>query len=103
MYGGSFTFLSQEIVRYVGRNVSYTLVESSFTLTFLFFLYGNHFDSGKKMLYVSGQPLGLPHLAQPTQADIDLWHKKYCDDVTRLFNTYKERLPDYKHKTLEIV
>ena len=55
------------------------------------------------MLYVSGQPLGLPHLAQPTQADIDLWHKKYCDEVTRLFNTYKERLPDYKHKTLEIV
>ena len=56
-----------------------------------------------KMLYVSGQPLGMPHIAQPTQAEIDFWHKKYCDEVTRLFNLYKERLPDYKHKTLEIV
>jgi hypothetical protein len=56
-----------------------------------------------QMLYVSGQPLGMPHIANPTQKDIDHWHAKYCSEVTRLFNTYKERVPDYKHKTLEIV
>jgi hypothetical protein len=57
----------------------------------------------KQMLYVSGQPLGMPHIRQPTQEDIDVWHKKYCDEVTRLFNTYKEQVPEYKHKKLEIV
>lgn len=56
-----------------------------------------------KLLYVSGQPLGLPHIKDPTQADIDKWHAKYCQEVKRLFDTYKERVPEYKHKQLEIV
>jgi len=52
---------------------------------------------------VSGQPLGMPHIEHPTQEDIDKWHAKYCQEVTRLFNTYKEFAPEYKHKQLEIV
>ena len=57
----------------------------------------------EKLLYVSGQPLGLPQIDDPTQADIDTWHAKYCAEVKRLFDRYKERLPNYKHKVLKIV
>ena len=56
-----------------------------------------------QLLYVSGQPLGMPHIPEPSQENIDKWHAKYCNEVTRIFNTYKERVPEYKHKKLEIV
>jgi hypothetical protein len=56
-----------------------------------------------KFLYVSGQPLGMPKIENPTQEDIDLWHSRYCGEVTRIFDTYKERVPDYKHKKLVII
>ena len=56
-----------------------------------------------KLLYVTGQPLGLPKIEHPTQQDIDKYHKQYCDQVTRLFEKYKEELPEYKHKKLIIV
>jgi len=52
---------------------------------------------------VGGQPLGLPKIENPTQQDIDMYHAKYCSEVKRLFNQYKERVPKYKHKTLKIV
>lgn len=55
-----------------------------------------------KLLFVSGKPLGMPHIPNPTDADVDKWHAKYCEEVTRLFNTYKEKVPLYKHKQLFI-
>ena len=58
---------------------------------------------GGKLLYVSGKPLGMPHILNPTQDDIDKWHAKYCDEVTRIYNQYREKVPDYKHKKLEIM
>ena len=56
-----------------------------------------------KLLYVAGQPLGMPHIPHPSQAEIDEWHDKYLEQVHRLFDTYKERVPEYKHKKLIIV
>jgi 2-acylglycerol O-acyltransferase 2 len=56
----------------------------------------------EKLLVVRGKPLGLPHIKDPTDADIDKWHAKYVDEVTRLFNQNKEKLPAYKHKKLYI-
>ena len=56
-----------------------------------------------KLLYVAGQPLGMPRIDNPTQEDIDHWHAKYLREVERLFFTYKERVPEYKHKNLTIV
>jgi hypothetical protein len=56
-----------------------------------------------KMMWVRGQPLGMPKVEYPTQAEIDYWHEKYCNEVQRLFDAYKERVPEYKHKRLEIV
>ncbi len=55
-----------------------------------------------QLLYVRGKPLGLPHIPEPTNEDIEKWHNKYCAEVTRLFNENKERLPAYKHKQLFI-
>jgi len=56
-----------------------------------------------KLLYVSGQPIGIPHIPNPTQEDIDKYHSMYCDQVTRLFEMYKEKAPEYKHKKLHIM
>ena len=53
-----------------------------------------------KLIYVRGKPLGLPHIPEPTDEDLEKWHGKYCEEVKRLFDSYKEKLPEYKHKTL---
>ncbi len=55
-----------------------------------------------KLLYVRGKPIGLPHIPEPTDEDINKWHAKYCEEVTRLFEMNKEKLPAYKHKKLFI-
>jgi hypothetical protein len=55
-----------------------------------------------KLLYVRGKPMGLPHIPDPTEDDINKWHAKYCDEVRRLYNENKEKVPAYKHKKLFI-
>lgn len=55
-----------------------------------------------KILYVRGKPLGLPHIPEPTNEDVDKWHAKYCEQVEYLFEKYKEKVPMYKHKKLFI-
>jgi hypothetical protein len=45
----------------------------------------------------------MPHIPEPTNEDINKWHAKYCSEVTRLFESYKEKMPAYKHKLLIIV
>ncbi|KAL3764750.1 hypothetical protein ACHAW5_011301 [Stephanodiscus triporus] len=56
----------------------------------------------EKLLYVVGKPIGLPHLEHPKQEDIDKWHAKYCDEVRVIYETFKEKVPMYKHKRLFI-
>ena len=51
---------------------------------------------------VRGRPLGLPHIPNPTDDDVNLWHAKYCDELQALFERYKGTNPGYKHKTLVI-
>ena len=48
-----------------------------------------------KLVVVVGQPLGIPHIARPRQRQVDDYHRIYCMEVRRLFDTYK-------HKTLVI-
>lgn len=55
-----------------------------------------------KLLYVRGKPLGLPHIPEPTEDDINKWHAKYCEEVVRLFDSYKKNVPLYKDKKLYI-
>jgi len=55
-----------------------------------------------RLSYARGRPLGMPHIPEPTQEDIDKWHAEYCKQLTELFDRYKGSNPDYKHKKLVI-
>jgi len=72
------------------------------TLTYFWGKYYLPIPRDEKLLCVIGKQLGLPHVPEPTVSDIDKWHTKYCNEVTRLFNDYKERVPAYKHKKIYI-
>jgi len=56
----------------------------------------------EKLLYARGKPLGLPHIPEPTDDDVNKWHVKYCEQIEILFEKYKEKVPNYKHKKLII-
>mmetsp|Transcript_50758 Transcript_50758/g.77168 ORF Transcript_50758/g.77168 Transcript_50758/m.77168 type:complete len:325 (-) Transcript_50758:153-1127(-) len=73
------------------------------SLTYFWGRWGLPIPRDEKLLYVGGQPLGLPKIENPSQEEIDKWHQKYCDEVTRLFDSYKEKVPAYKHKKLVII
>ena len=53
-----------------------------------------------KILYVRGRPLGMPKIENPTQEEINKWHGKYVEEVTRIFETYRGELSDYAKKEL---
>ena len=53
-------------------------------------------------LYARGLPMGLPTIAEPTDADVDEWHAKYVVELCRLFETYKGMRADFKDKTLRV-
>eukprot|EP00560_Eucampia_antarctica_P003255 CAMPEP_0197840574 /NCGR_PEP_ID=MMETSP1437-20131217/45681_1 /TAXON_ID=49252 ORGANISM="Eucampia antarctica, Strain CCMP1452" /NCGR_SAMPLE_ID=MMETSP1437 /ASSEMBLY_ACC=CAM_ASM_001096 /LENGTH=338 /DNA_ID=CAMNT_0043450205 /DNA_START=103 /DNA_END=1119 /DNA_ORIENTATION=+ len=72
------------------------------SLTYFWGQYNLPIPRPDKLLYVRGKPLGLPHIPEPTDEDINKWHAKYCDEVSRLFNENKDKLPAYKNKTLHI-
>jgi len=55
-----------------------------------------------KLVFVRGRPLGLPHIPEPTDADVDKWHAVYVEKLTELFDRYKVFNPDYAQKTLVI-
>ena len=74
-----------------------------FSLTYIWGRWGLPIPRDVKLLYVTGQPLGLPKIENPTQEDIDKYHTLYCEQVTKLYNKYRENVPEYKHKKLTIV
>lgn len=53
-----------------------------------------------KLVYARGRPLGLPHLTEPTDADVDEWHGKYVAQLKKLFDDYKHAHPLYADKEL---
>jgi diacylglycerol O-acyltransferase 2, plant len=44
-----------------------------------------------KLYVVVGAPLILPKIPHPTKAEVALWHGKYMDALTKLFEDYKEK------------
>ena len=44
----------------------------------------------------------MPHIPEPTEEEVDTWHAEYCAQLHQLFDAYKGRNPDYKHKELII-
>jgi len=72
------------------------------TMTWFWGLWGLPVPLPKQIVYVRGRPLGLPHIEEPTDEDVDKWHTKFCLEVQRLFETHKADT-DYNHKTLTII
>lgn len=72
------------------------------SLTWFWGLWGLPIPRPHKIIYVRGPPLGLPHIPEPTEEDINKWHEKYVKEVQRIFETYKKRIPRYANKTLVI-
>lgn len=72
------------------------------TLTWFWGYKGTLIPRPNKILGVLGRPLGIPKepIAEPTQEQIDAFHKKYLEEVRRLFDSYKQYNPDYAHKEL---
>ena len=56
--------------------------------------------AGEKLIYVRGPPLGMPKIANPTDADVKEWHEKYTNELKRLFDTYKGLRTDFKCKSI---
>jgi hypothetical protein len=73
------------------------------TLTWFWGSYGTLAPRPNKILGVVGQPLGIPKrgIAEPTQEQIDQYHSKYLDELTRIFDTYKVYNADYRDKALK--
>jgi len=59
--------------------------------------------ANEKLLYARGNPMQLPHIKEPTQADIDHWHGKYCEQVRKLYESHQDKLPHYKHKNCLLI
>lgn len=72
------------------------------SVTYFWGKWGLPLPRDEKLLYVRGKALGMPHIPNPTDEDINKWHAKYCEEVRRIFEENKEKLPAYKHKTLII-
>jgi hypothetical protein len=72
------------------------------SLTWFWGIWGLPIPRPHKIIYVRGAPLGLPHIREPTDEDINKWHGKYVTEVQRIFDTYKKRIPRYADKTLII-
>mmetsp|Transcript_9520 Transcript_9520/g.13944 ORF Transcript_9520/g.13944 Transcript_9520/m.13944 type:complete len:321 (-) Transcript_9520:48-1010(-) len=71
-------------------------------LTYFWGKWGLPIPRDDHLLYARGKPMNLPHIPNPTQTDIDKWHAKYCEEVTKLYEANHEKLPLYKHKQLFI-
>ncbi|KAK9467092.1 diacylglycerol acyltransferase-domain-containing protein [Lipomyces arxii] len=40
---------------------------------------------------VVGKPIPVPYVAQPTEAEISVYHQRYMDELQRLWDTYKHK------------
>jgi len=55
-----------------------------------------------KLVFVRGRPVGLPHIPEPTDADVEKWHAEYARRLAELFAHYRQFNPDYANKELAI-
>lgn len=53
-----------------------------------------------RLTYARGRPLGLPHIPEPSDEEVELWHSRYIEQLVELFDKYKGTNPDYAHKEL---
>lgn len=72
------------------------------SVTLIWGRFGLPIPRDDKIMCVVGRPLGIPHIENPTDTDVNKWHSKYCCEVQRLFDKYREKAPLYKDKELYI-
>mmetsp|Transcript_15389 Transcript_15389/g.23843 ORF Transcript_15389/g.23843 Transcript_15389/m.23843 type:complete len:341 (-) Transcript_15389:233-1255(-) len=72
------------------------------SVTIIWGRFGLPIPRDDKIMCVIGRPLGIPHIENPSDADVNRWHSKYCSEVKRIFDKYKEKAPLYKNKELYI-
>ena len=72
------------------------------SVTVFWGLFGTPCPLPRAVTYVRGKPLGLPKVENPSQEQVDEWHKKYVAEVKRIFDTYKHLNPDYASKNLTV-
>lgn len=73
------------------------------SLTLFWGRWGMPLPKSDQLIYVRGSPLGMPQIENPTDEDIDKWHKVYVAEVQRLFETYKGLRSDFKEKSLQVM
>uniref|UniRef100_A0A7S0WRW5 diacylglycerol O-acyltransferase n=1 Tax=Pyramimonas obovata TaxID=1411642 RepID=A0A7S0WRW5_9CHLO len=70
------------------------------TVTWFWGVWGTVVPFEKKIVSAMGRPLGIPHIPEPTQEDIEKYHTLYVNEVQRIFDTYKVTNPDFVNKQL---
>jgi 2-acylglycerol O-acyltransferase 2 len=70
------------------------------SLTLTWGLWGLPVPKPVKLVYARGRPLGLPHIPEPTDAEVEEWHGKYVAQLKKLFDDYKHTHPLYADKEL---
>ena len=71
------------------------------SVTLTWGLWGLPIPKPVKLIYTRGRPLGLPHIENPTDADVEEWHNKYVAQLKKLFDDYKHTHPLYADKELQ--
>merc|ERR1711988_37673 len=64
------------------------------SVTFFWGRFGLPCPKQVRLTYVRGRPLGLPHIPEPTDKDVDHWHAQYCEKLDQLFERYKSLSAD---------
>jgi 1-acyl-sn-glycerol-3-phosphate acyltransferase len=49
---------------------------------------------------VVGDPVELPHIPEPSEEDVDKWHKVYFDELVNLFNKQKVHIRSFEDAEL---
>ena len=57
----------------------------------------------RQIITVVGEPVELPKIEKPTKADVEHWHKKYCDALVQLYDENKPVYDVYTQEGLDIV
>jgi hypothetical protein len=73
------------------------------SLTYFYGSFGLPVPRPNKILYVRGKPIALPHIKDNLSEEqwsvhVDKYHEIYTNEVKRIFNQYKNRVPGYGSK-----
>ncbi len=97
-------FFGNTSVLSIPKNKLFEKISRKMQMSLTWF-YGPYFlpvPRPSKLLYVRGKPIVLPKLQEHELTDdvVQKYYSMFLDEVTRIFNQYKGRVPGYGNKTL---